>query len=67
MKLSDTGEELYKSGYIEPGSAVPEFELNQELEPGEYDILLEVEAWDIEDYTQALNGGSIEAKLEVEE
>lgn len=67
VKLSDTGEELYKSGYIEPGSAVPEFELNQELEPGEYDILLEVEAWDIEDYTQALNGGSIEAVLEVEE
>ncbi len=67
VKLADTGEEIYKSGYIEPGSAVPEFELNQELEAGEYDILLEVEAWDIEDYTQALNGGSIEARLTVED
>ena len=67
VKLADTGEELYKSGYIEPGSAVPEFELNQELEAGEYDILLEVEAWDIGDYTQALNGGSIEARLTVED
>ena len=67
VKLADTGEELYKSGYIEPGSAVPEFELNQELEAGEYDILLEVEAWDIGDYTQALNGGSIEAQLTVED
>lgn len=67
VKLADTGEEIYKSGYIEPGSAVPEFELNRTLEPGEYDILLEVEAWDIEDYTQALNGGSIEARLTVED
>lgn len=67
VKLGDTGEELYKSGYIEPGSAVPEFGLNQELEAGEYDILLEVEAWDLEDHTQALNGGSIEARLQVEE
>ena len=67
IKLKDTGEELYKSGYIEPGSAVPEFELDQALEPGDHDILLEVAAWDIEDYTQALNGGSIEAVLTVEE
>ena len=46
---------------------MPEFELNQELEAGEYDILLEVEAWDIGDYTQALNGGSIEDRLTVED
>lgn len=67
VKLQDTGEELYRSGYIEPGSAVPEFELNRTLEPGKYNILLEVEAWDIEDYTKALNGGSVEAVLTVEE
>ena len=65
--LADTGEVLYESDYIEPGSAVPEFELNQTLEPGTYDIKVDVAAWDIEDYTQSLNGGSIEAELQVEE
>lgn len=67
VSLADTGETLYESGYIEPGSAVPEFELNRMLEPGTYDIKVDVAAWDIEDYTQPLNGSSIEAKLQVEE
>lgn len=67
ISLADTGEEIYRSGYIEPGSAVPEFRLNTVPETGSHNILVEVEAWDIEDYTQALNGGSIEAVLEVEE
>lgn len=67
ISLADSGEVLYESGYIEPGSAVPEFELNRTLEPGTYDIIIEAAASDIEDYTQALNGGSLEAVLEVEE
>lgn len=67
ISLADTGEVLYESGYIEPGSAVPEFELERTLEPGTYNIKVDVAAWDIEDHTQSLNGGSIEAELQVEE
>lgn len=67
ISLADSGEVLYESGYIEPGSAVPEFELNRTLDPGTYDIKVDVAAWAIEDYTEPLNGGSIEAELQVEE
>lgn len=67
ISLADSGEVLYESGYIEPGSGVPEFELNRTLEPGTYDIKVDVAAWDIENYTEPLNGGSIEAELQVEE
>ena len=67
ISLVDSNEVLYESGYIEPGNAVPGFRLNQTLEPGIYDIKVDVAAWDIKDYTVPLNGGSIEAELEVEE
>ena len=67
ISLADTGEVLYESGYIAPGTAVPEFELNQTLEPGAYDIIVDVATWSIEDYTQPLNAGRIEAELKVEE
>nr|WP_294494108.1 hypothetical protein [uncultured Mediterraneibacter sp.] len=67
ISLADSGEVLYESGYIEPGSAIPEFELNRTLEPGTYDIVINAAASDIDDYTQELNGGSIDALLEVEE
>ena len=67
ISLADTGEVLYESGYIKPGTGVPEFELNQTLEPGTYDIKVDVATWSVEDYTQPLNGGSIEAELKVEE
>ena len=67
ISLADTEEVLYESGYIEPGSAIPEFQLQNVPEPGSHDILIEVAAWDIEDHTQGLNGGSITAVLEVEE
>lgn len=67
ISLADSGEILYESDYIEPGSAVPEFELNRTLSPGTYDIKVDVAVWDIEDYTEPLNGSSIEAKLQVEE
>ncbi len=37
MGLDDTGELLYKSKFVQPGSYIPEAPLLVELEPGEYD------------------------------
>lgn len=67
IRLKETGEEIYRSGYIEPATAVTGYELNREFEIGEYDIILTANAWDINDYTVPLNGGSIETVLKVVE
>ena len=63
--LKETGEELYKSGYVKPGTAVAEYSLNRNFEKGQYDIIIDVEAADINDHTVPLNSGSLEAVLEV--
>ena len=60
-----TDEVLYRSGMIEPGMAVLGFDLEQPLEAGTYEILVQVETSDLEDYTVQLNGAEIPAKLEV--
>ena len=62
---TETGEILYESGLIEPGMAVMNFELNRTLEPGTYDILVQVKTSDINDYTVELNGAQIPAELVV--
>lgn len=63
--LKDTGELLYRSGYIKPGTAIVEYEFNKNLEKGSYDIIINVEAVDIDDHTIPLNSGEMEAVLEV--
>lgn len=62
---NDTGEELYKSGMIEPGRAVIGFDLEQIPEPGEYDVTVGIETRDIDNYEQNLNGGEMEVTLTV--
>lgn len=62
----ESGEVLYESGLIGPGSAVLSFDLNQTLETGIYDILIKVDTSDINDYTVQLNGAEIPAELIVE-
>lgn len=65
--LTDTQEELYRSGLLEPGTAVTEFTIENELEPGSYDIELRIETGQLSDYTQEMNSGVVSAKLEVVE
>ena len=65
--LKDTQEELYRSGLLEPGTAVTEFTIKNELEPGSYDIELRIETGQLSDYTQEMNSGVVSAVLEVVE
>ena len=55
---------LYSSGLIGPGQAVLSFDPEQAVEAGTYDILLQVETSDLDDYTVQLNGAEIPAELE---
>lgn len=45
ITLDETGELLYKSGLLEPGSYVPESKLKKDLEPGEYTCTATVYAY----------------------
>lgn len=64
IRDAQTDEVLYRSGMIEPGKAVLSFDLNRPLEAGTYNILLQVETSDLNDYTVQLNGAEIPAELE---
>ena len=64
IRDAQTGEVLYRSGLIGPGQAILSFDLNRPVEAGTYDILLQVETSDLDDYTVRLNGAEIPAELE---
>lgn len=65
VSLEDTGEVLYESGWLKPGTAVTEWEINKELEEGEYPISLLVDTGSLEDYEKEMNKGTIKATLQV--
>lgn len=67
ITLDDTGEEIYRSGMIEPGKAIVGFDLADTPAPGEYSVTIHVEARDIDDYTQEVNGGEIKAVMTIYE
>lgn len=66
VEMKDTGEELYRSGMIKPGTAIAEWKIEKKLEPGSYEIVIKINTADINDYTQEVNGGEYNAKLEVQ-
>lgn len=65
IELNDSQEVIYESGWLLPGTAIMEFHLNRTLNAGEYDINVNVATRDLNDHKVALNGGIINAKLEV--
>lgn len=49
LTLDETGEMLYKSGLLEPGSYVPSAKLLKDLEPGSYTCTATIFAYKLED------------------
>ena len=66
IRLTDTQEVIYQSGFLEPGKAILGFDLDSELEEGEYEIEVVLDAFDLNEHEQSLNGGVIYATLQVE-
>lgn len=60
-----TGELIYQTELIEPGTGIYEIELDEPLKAGIYDAVLSYEAYSIPDQN-ALNGANIELQIEVE-
>ena len=63
VKLKADGEVLYQSKLVQPGDAVTDWRFTRSLEEGEYDIVIEIETFSLEDYTQPLNGAAIGTRL----
>lgn len=66
LTLTDTGEEIYRSGLIEPGKAVVDWEINTDLEPGDYNAELAINSFALDDYESETNGGNMVLVLHVE-
>lgn len=65
--IDDTGEVVYESGLVEPGKAIVGFDLDTIPAPGTYDVTVQVETRDINDYEEELNGGDVKTTLTVNE
>ena len=65
ISLSDTGEQIYESGWIEPGMAVTEWTISEELPEGEYPIYILVQTGSLENYEEGMNRGVVNATLVV--
>ena len=67
ISLEESGEVLYESGWLEPGTAVTEWEIAEELEPGDHPISILVDTGSLSDYETEMNKGTVRATLRVEQ
>lgn len=67
LVLADSEEELYQSGLIAPGTAIPGFDINRSFTEGTYDIKLYVETRQLNDPEAQMNNAVLELKLDVKE
>lgn len=67
ITLDDTGQEIYRSDMIEPGKAIVGFDLADTPAPGAHNVTINVEARDIDNYEQEVNGGQIQAVMTIYE
>lgn len=57
---------LYESKWLEPGTAIMEFEIKEELKTGEYPIIIDIKTGSLKDPEVEMNGGEVDAVLQVE-
>lgn len=65
--LDDSNEIIYESGYVEPGKAIFDFDLNKKLEVGRHNVTVKIITKDLEDLSKNLNGGDMKTVIEVVE
>ena len=65
IRLSDTGEQIYESGWLEPGTAVTEWDISEKLPEGEYPVQILVQTASLENYKEEMNQGVVNAALVV--
>lgn len=63
--LKETEEEIYRSNLLEPGTAVYGVTAEKKLEAGDYDIIIEINAYALEDHQTRLSQSSVDAQMNV--
>lgn len=63
ITLDKTGETLYETDLLEPGTGVLEFDLSKKFKKGTYPITVAVQTFNTEDHTQPLNGGEVKTRI----
>lgn len=65
ISMEKSGEVLFKSKLIAPGKAITEVKLNRKFKRGTYNIMINMNTFDIHDKSVKMNSGNVEAKLVV--
>ena len=65
LTIVETGEEIYKSEFLDPGKALQTITLNQALSSGTYTLRIQIDTYSLADGTTPMNGGVQEVKLTV--
>lgn len=65
MTYASDNREIYQSQLIEPGKAVCGFTLDQVPDIGEYDIIILISTYSLDDARTSMNGAQIKAVLNV--
>ena len=65
ITIDENENPIYESDLIEPGKAVREFEVNEPLEAGDYEIHLNISTYTMDDGLTPLNGAVVKAVLHV--
>lgn len=67
LTVDDNGEEknLYESGLVEPGKAVKEFAIENLPSAGDYDMLIKIHTYSLENAETSMNGAEVATILHV--
>lgn len=65
--LKEDNTEIYRSDLLEPGTAVPNFKVNRELNEGIYPALMQIKTYSLNNHNVPMNGGDIDINLVVKE
>lgn len=61
--LNETGEILFETDLVPPGSAVTTVKLPRNFKKGIYPITLKISSFSLDDYEQKLNGGEVKVNI----
>lgn len=64
LLLADTGESLYSSRLVAPGSCLGSVSLSRPLEAGTHTLIIKIRSYSLEDQTE-MNGAEVATQLEV--
>ena len=63
LVLDETGETLFETGLVPPGSAVTTVKLPRKFSAGTYPITIRIRSYQLDDYEKEVNGGEVKTDI----